>query len=58
METSMSLPKFAYSARFAAAWLVLAVLTATLGLQILSQLREFGTGGSLTAELCIQAATK
>ena len=34
---------FAYSARFAGAWLVLAALTVTLGLQLLAQLREFRT---------------
>jgi len=31
MEASMSIPNFVYSARFAAAWLVLVALAVTLG---------------------------
>jgi hypothetical protein len=53
----MSITNFAYSARFAGAWLVLAALTVTLGLQLLAQLREFRTVDSLAAEICIQATS-
>ncbi len=45
----------AYSTRCAGAWLMLAALTVTLGLQLLAQFREFRTVGSLAAELCVQA---
>lgn len=50
----MSSTTLAHSARFAAAWLVLAALTVTLGLQLVAQLREFGTASLLTAQLCIR----
>jgi len=53
----MSIGKLAYPARFAGAWLALAALTGTVGLQLLSQLREFRTVGSPAAELCIQATS-
>ena len=51
----MSITNFANSARLAGAWLVLAALTVSLGLQLSAQLREYWTVGSLAAELCIQA---
>jgi hypothetical protein len=53
----MSITNFAYSARFAGAWLVLAALTTTLGLQLLAQLRDFRTVGSPAAQLCIQTTS-
>jgi hypothetical protein len=53
----MSITNFAYSARCAGAWLVLAVLTGSFGLQLLAQLREFRTVGSPAVELCIQATS-
>jgi hypothetical protein len=53
----MSITNLAYPARSAGAWLVLAALTVTLGLQLLAQLREFRTVGSLAAEICIQATS-
>ena len=53
----MSITNFAHSARCTGAWLVLAALTVTLGLQLLAQLHEFRTVGSLAAEICIQATS-
>ena len=53
----MSITNFAYSARCAGAWLVLAVLTGSFGLQLSAQLREFRTVGSPAAELCIQTTS-
>jgi hypothetical protein len=53
----MSITNFAYSARGAGAWLVLAVLTSSFGLQLLAQLRELRTVGSPAVELCIQATS-
>jgi hypothetical protein len=50
----MSIANVAYSARFATAWLALAALTLTFGLQLLTQLRELQDAGPLTAELCIR----
>jgi hypothetical protein len=46
----MSITNFAYSARCAGAWLVLAALTGSFGLQLLTQLREFRTVGSPAVE--------
>jgi hypothetical protein len=49
----MSITNFAYSARCAGAWLVLAALTGSFGLQLLlAQLGEFRA-----VELCIQATS-
>jgi hypothetical protein len=53
----MSITNFAHSARCAGAWLVLAALTVTLGLQLLAQFHEFRTVGSPAAALCIQATS-
>jgi len=58
MEASMSIPNFVYSARFAAAWLVLVALAVTLGLQLLAQIREFQTLDLLPAGLCIQDTSR
>jgi hypothetical protein len=57
VEASMSITNFAYSARCAGAWLVLAALTGSFSFQLLAQLREFRTVGSLAAEICIQATS-
>jgi hypothetical protein len=53
----MSITNFAYPARCAGAWLVLAALTGSFGLQLLAQLREFRTVGSPAVALCIQATS-
>jgi hypothetical protein len=50
----MSAMNFVHSARFAGAWLVLAVLTMTFSLQLLAQLRGVRTASLLAASLCIQ----
>jgi hypothetical protein len=50
----MSITNFAYSARCAGAWLVLAALTDSFSLQLLAELRESRTAGSLAVEFCIQ----
>ncbi len=54
----MRLTNLACSARFAGAWLVLAALTITLGLQLLAQLSEFQLLSSLAAELCVQTTSR
>ena len=51
----MSATNFAHSARFAGAWLVLAVLTIALSFQLLAQLRDLRTASSLAAQLCASA---
>jgi hypothetical protein len=53
----MSTANFAHAARFAGAWLVLAALTITLGLQLLAPLREFQSTSSLAAQLCIHTTS-
>ena len=53
----MSVTNFAYAARCAGAWLVLAALTGSFGLPLLAQPRDFRTAGSLAAALCIHAAS-
>jgi hypothetical protein len=53
----MKFANIAYSARCAGAWLALAALTSSFGLQLLAQLGEFRTVGSPAVELCIQATS-
>ena len=50
----MNIANIAYSARCTGAWLALAALIASFGLQLSAELRESRTVGPPAAALCIQ----